>query len=586
MTMALVRRSSPHGDARFRVSLMSVLLASQVSCTNGTGRRANAPTPKPVAVVTPVVATAQRASPASPAFSVRDNRPITSATYDLGPQSVMSAPSHQARIRGFASWPSDLKPQEKAPIALIVHGNNGVCRFPGKDDRCNGDHTLAGKCPAGTTPTPNAEGFIWLAKRLAKAGWIAVSIDANSVNCVGLPIIVQGRAQLLVAHLRFWRFWHTNRHAPNKALPVAYADLSRVALLGHSNGAEAAARASMLIADKSWEPDLKGVDVGAVVSLASSDSVEAFARDAAMLHVTASCDGQLPDHSGVRILDRSLQDRRSTIVQAVLPTMSHNGFNDKWGKRESEREGWVPCPGVKIADGGQVRSTTAALIVPFLRATVQQPAAIPSWLFGDGEPPAGVARNLDVRLHGHPERHLLLERFSDLRTDQRGLLGGAFKAHRLRGGVCFGDNCSPTSPNVTWATRVEWQGDGAAFIQELPPTDFSQWKTISMRIVPGPLGTVKRTVPMRIGLRDSKGRGGLVRLDDVRTARLLPRYATADGKSDARPDMMVAVRVPIREFLRHQHDLDLRHITSVDLVFEGDARKQSLVIADIELTNP
>ncbi len=537
-----------------------------------------------------------RPNPGVPTPAAR--RPVARGAYDLGRHVVMSAPGHQARVRGVVRWPADLRPDERAPLALIVHGNHGVCHDPDGEDRCSIHNAVSGTCPAGSVVVDNAAGMLWLADRLAAAGWVAVSVDANTVNCAGLPMLVQGRARLVVEHLRFWRFWRHHRMAPTKGLRAEQVDLGRTALIGHSNGAEAVARASSLLVDLDWDASLAGVNVRGVVTLASSDSSETRVRSAHLLHLTAGCDGQIPEHDGVRLLDRTLERRRAAVVQVVLPTVSHNAFNTSWGPKEHPHEGWVPCPGVPLSAPVRVREATLELVLPFLHHTVERQTQLPSWLYGDAAPPATLAQTgVDVRLHGYPQSHRLLERFGGLRHRSHGFLGGRVVAQGIGGGVCFSDQCSEASPNVTWATRVRWAAADAVLTQGLPDIDLSSWPTLALRVMTGPTGAQSATVPLSIGLRDREGRSAVVSVRGLRTARALPRYArgrkATPGGGGARsrdvhvrPDMLVSVRVPVTSFVRTNPALDLRRIAAVELRFLPGQGAQSLVLADIEATRP
>ncbi len=518
-------------------------------------------------------------------------RPIASGAYDLGAQVVPNAPGHKAKVRAFVRWPADLKPGEKLPVAFLVHGNNGVCRSPAGNDRCGRKEAASGVCATGETATPNAEGLLWLADRLAQAGWIAVSVDANSVNCSGLPIVVQGRTRLLVEHLRFWRVWQTGGLKPKDLVAVPFADLTRVALIGHSNGAEAAVRVPEALATYAWDPRLHTVQVRAVVAVASSDSTEARMYDASLLHVTSGCDRQLPENDGVRILDRTLERRRSAVVQVIFPTASHNGFLSTWGTQENERPDWQMCPGVPPPAPAAMRDALAALVLPFLATTARaEPRALPAWLLGDAPPPGDIARmilpTLDVRIHGAPRQFRLIERHGGLRNAGIGLLGGAIRANAIAGGPCFADDCTDVSPNVAWSSYVTWKTADAVLAHTIPELDFSAWKTMAVRI--GLASGAPNTLPVTVVLRDRAGRAGGVPANQVRTGQPPPRHPKGDDKTFVRPDMQIFVRFPLAQFQLADPMLDLRHIVSVEFHFDTPTAGKvgALVLGDVELTRP
>ena len=543
------------------------------------------------AVGQPATPAAASATALAPDEGVTQSRPVASGAYDLGAQVVPNAPGHKAKVRAFVRWPADAKPGERLPIAFLVHGNNGVCRDATGTDRCGRKEATSGVCHAGETATPNAEGLLWLADRLARAGWIAVSVDANSVNCSGLPIVVQGRTRLIVEHLRFWRVWQTGGLQPKDLIAVPFADLTRVALVGHSNGAEASVRVPEALATYAWDPRLHTVQIRAVVAVASSDSTEARLLNASLMHITAGCDRQLPENDGVRILDRTLKRRRSAVVQAVFPTASHNGFLSTWGTQENDRPGWRMCPGVQPTAPAAMRDALAALVLPFLSRTVRaKPRALPAWLLGDAAPPAEVARAiqpaLDLRIHGAPRQFRLIERHGGLRKAGVGFLGGAIRANAIAGGPCFADDCSDVSPNVAWSTFVAWKSADAALLHGIPELDFSAWKTIAVRIGLAP--DAPTAMPFTLVLRDRSGLAGGVPAHQVRTGQPPPRHAQSDDKTFVRPDMQTFVRFPLAQFRLAEPRLDLRHIVSVEFHFDTPAagKAGSLVLGDVELTTP
>src|SRR5205085_678602 len=67
----------------------------------------------------------------------------------------------------------------RLPIALFLHGNHGIFRAPDGEDVCE---DIRASTP-GTVETPNHEGYDYILDNLAKGGTIAVSINANDLNC-------------------------------------------------------------------------------------------------------------------------------------------------------------------------------------------------------------------------------------------------------------------------------------------------------------------------------------------------------------------------------------------------------------------
>jgi hypothetical protein len=121
------------------------------------------------------------------------------------------------------------------PLVLIVHGNHGMDSF-------------------------SDPGYAYLGELLASQGFIVVSVDENFLNSLlsdfANPFgLRQGeensvRGWMLLEHLVQWRDWTQDKTHPM----FGKADLSRIALIGHSRGGQAVAIANAFN-DLSHDPD-------------------------------------------------------------------------------------------------------------------------------------------------------------------------------------------------------------------------------------------------------------------------------------------------------------------------------------------
>jgi len=100
---------------------------------------------------------------------------VERATYKLGDRVVPFAPFHKAVVSALVHSPASLLAPKVAPLVLLVHGNNGVCRGEGGIDYCQMSMVRDRRCPEGMHWTPNAESMVWLADTLAAAGMVAAT---------------------------------------------------------------------------------------------------------------------------------------------------------------------------------------------------------------------------------------------------------------------------------------------------------------------------------------------------------------------------------------------------------------------------
>src|SRR5580704_11762192 len=136
------------------------------------------------------------------------------------------------------------------PLALIVHGNHNMADF-------------------------SDSGYAYLGELLASRGIILASIDENFLNG-GLfhdPDKQQAvRGWMLLEHLKLWREWNGAEGNPFRGK----VDMSRIAVMGHSRGGEAAATAAAFNHMKYAPEDANikfdyGFSIKAVVAIAPAD---------------------------------------------------------------------------------------------------------------------------------------------------------------------------------------------------------------------------------------------------------------------------------------------------------------------------
>lgn len=136
------------------------------------------------------------------------------------------------------------------PLVLIVHGNHKMQEY-------------------------SDPGYAYLGELLASRGFILVSVDENFFNGAfmgGLSQENDGRAWMLLQHLKVWRAW--NEDTENRFFGKV--DMDNIGLIGHSRGGEAAAIAGAFNRMPFYPDDATiafdfNFNIKAIIAIAPSD---------------------------------------------------------------------------------------------------------------------------------------------------------------------------------------------------------------------------------------------------------------------------------------------------------------------------
>jgi dienelactone hydrolase len=197
---------------------------------------------------------------------------------------------------------------------------------------------------------PSEEGFAYLGELLASRGYIVAAIDQTFLNgpwISGRMHEIPARAWLLEEHLELLAQWHHTEDSPLHGR----LDLERVAVVGHSRGAEAALLAARYT-------DFDAVVEGAHISVQTPfaiDAVVAFAptarvtvrgvprsaqRSVSYLVLQGAQDADVASFLGTGPYHDLVVGTDSTSLKAAIyiAGANHSGFNSSW------REHDVPPP--------------------------------------------------------------------------------------------------------------------------------------------------------------------------------------------------------------------------------------------------
>lgn len=286
------------------------------------------------------------------------------------------------------------------PLVVVLHGRHGRFRSE-RGDSC--------KTSGPFTFVQNHKGYGYLLDRLASFGYVVASIDANDINCSpgdgqGTGQITE-RAELVKRHMSFFAFlndvasspipWPTNPMV--SSLQVLFAgriDVTRVALIGHSRGAEAVVRAAEQcrrghsVAECGVVP--AGMSVESVISIAPTDALQGSVDEVPLLMILPANDGDLCDNPGAAIYDRADGGGGGWFKsQLYYYGANHNFFNTEWGNEWDlpDRCGAphpVTAPGPDLPMPDQQRAAFADWAASFLEATLRGRDDLRPIFSGDG----------------------------------------------------------------------------------------------------------------------------------------------------------------------------------------------------------
>lgn len=245
------------------------------------------------------------------------------------------------------------------PLVLIVHGNHEMTDF-------------------------SDPGYAYLGELLASRGFILASIDENFLNG-GLfhdPPLKPGsavRGWLLLEHLKLWKEWNQTPGNPFQGK----VDLSRIALMGHSRGGEAAATATAFNRMKFYPDDANikfdyGFAIKSVVAIAPADGQykpaeqDRWIQDVSYLTLQGAYDSDVSSFMGSRQWDHVKYTQPGPWFKAEIYAYraNHGQFNTVWGRTDwGAPTNWL-LNLKPLMPGDEQRRISKTYISAFLEATL------------------------------------------------------------------------------------------------------------------------------------------------------------------------------------------------------------------------
>ncbi len=244
------------------------------------------------------------------------------------------------------------------PLALIVHGNHNMADF-------------------------SDPGYAYLGELLASRGIILASIDENFLNS-GLfhdpPKQQAVRGWMLLEHLKLWKEWNQAEGNPFHGK----VDMTRIAVMGHSRGGEAAATAAAFNHMKYAPEDANikfdyGFSIKAIVAIAPADGQykpagqPRWIEDVSYLTLQGAHDMDVSSFDGSRQWDHVRYTQPGSWFKAEIYAYraNHGQFNTSWGNDDAGKPlGWL-LNLKPLMPGDEQRSISKTYISAFLEATLK-----------------------------------------------------------------------------------------------------------------------------------------------------------------------------------------------------------------------
>lgn len=560
-------------------------------------------TPAPDATSTPVAGPAE--TPAAAPVAVE---------YNLGETTILQArfPEESrfrhmpVRLNGLIAAPT--AGQGPFPVVMIIHGTHPGCPLDEMGvDRWPCDPQVEQR---------NYSGFAYLAEALAQQGYVALVPNFNAEHTFGFGEPDAGERLGQLFDLTMQALADATAGGANGfGVELAgQADLSRLALLGHSRGGEAAVglanSPALMAASRGYGPA-----AGVLLIAGASTFLDPWTSVSAPLAmIQSACDGDVTSQDGQFFFEgpRLAPDQTQWASSVWLERANHNGFNtllprDMMVHSDSDRPDCTP-----LLDGATQRAWLVDYSGDFLATLFAEDAAAVD---------AARARlGLDVtapapdELYGLPARVAFLAPAAGRQTVLLPAAAEELAIHRLGGAVTAegvathfcpkGFYSAQTLPGSEPCQRnivtvpgqpahavLSWETPGAALRFALPESagNLSGYTTLSLRAAvdpTSPRNAAGQPQALSVQLTDRAGQRAVVATRPGEPALAFPPgemrelSATDPGFFTGRVPLTV-IRLPLDSFA----GVDLSDIAEIALLFD-QTPSGALFLADLEWMRP
>lgn len=229
------------------------------------------------------------------------------------------------------------------PLVLILHGNHLMEDF-------------------------SDEGYAYLGELLASKGYITISLDENYINYSvwsgGLSNDMELRSWVMLQHIEEIRELNRMKNNPLSSK----VDMSRIALIGHSRGGQAAVLAA-------GNPDIHN-NIKAIVAIAPTDRTvdKKYLKlnNVNYMVIQGSQDADVSSFAGDRQYERAKMRNNEFLFKTSLyvESANHSQFNTTWGSMDLSLPTGLFLNKQDILDGENQRKITQTYVAAFLETTL------------------------------------------------------------------------------------------------------------------------------------------------------------------------------------------------------------------------
>ena len=482
--------------------------------------------------------------------SAMDLFPVGTHDYDGGQVTIQS---RTLRVKGSIFYPAEddgadqpfnrrLAALGRVPLVVCVHGNHDPS-------------------------VPSFRGYDYFQTALARAGFIAVSVDENETNGnTGGPQNITLRSDLTIASIVFLQ-----QLDANSPIFKATMDFTRTGLMGHSRGAECVIGVTERIT-------LPGVKILAVLSLApvNNGATSGQPRGYAFMTFLPAADGDVVDNNGAQFYDQAIPGPRK--VQLYIDHANHNFFNRQW--LNDDAQGILPL--MARTDHERVLLTYGCA---FFR-NILRGDATSGYLEGQIIPVGVQNQNIHLafaiaesRIVDNYDGHSITQDSEGQPTTQSGGLTAQDFRFAQAGGAAFNSSFfGNTEGNV--ANAKEATGDFREPLKGPADLTATEVHVRAAEVFQAPNIPATAT-GFRIGLEDIRGNIAWVDVNDVGG---LPRPFDRRNFDTKTKTMLSTFRFPGRCFAASSNTLQIQSIRAIHLgLNRGDERP--IAFDDLEIVH-